>query len=465
MSDSQRTWGGRFTEETDAFVSRLNASVAYDQRLYAEDIDGSKAHAEMLAKQGVITTSDLEAIKTGLETIRSEIESGQFEWKTELEDVHMNIESRLIELVGDPGAKLHTARSRNDQVATDLKLWLRRHITQLCRAIDRMQDALLSLCERDGDAILPGYTHLQRAQPILFGHHLLAYFEMFERDRSRFMDCFERADESPLGSAALAGTPFQLDREYTATALGFRRPMRNSLDGVADRDFAVEFSAAATLMMVHLSRLSEELVLWSSQEFSFVEIGDAFATGSSIMPQKKNPDIPELVRGKSGRVLGSFVSLITTLKSLPLAYNKDMQEDKEALFDAADTILDCVEATGRLLPALKVNSAAMRQACEAGFVTATDVADYLANKNMPFRNAHHVVGRLVGWCIAEQRSLMSLSLDEFKQFSDVFEADILDAVTVEASVRARSSAGGTAPARVNSALAVARATLSARISA
>ena len=462
MSKSHRTWGGRFTEATDAFVARLNASVDYDKRMYAEDIDGSKAHALMLAKQGIIAEDDLQAIHRGLEQIRREIESGEFNWRTELEDVHMNIESRLIELIGDAGARLHTARSRNDQVATDLRLWLLRHIDRLKTSIDTLQGTLLQLARRDGDAILPGYTHLQRAQPILLAHHLLAYFEMFERDLGRFEDCAKRCNESPLGSAALAGTPFDLDRNMTAELLGFNKPMKNSLDGVADRDFAVEFTATASLMMIHLSRLSEELVLWSSQEFAFVEIGDAFSTGSSIMPQKKNPDIPELVRGKSGRVLGSFVSLLTTLKSLPLAYNKDMQEDKEALFDAADTVLDCVDATARLLPAVKVNCEAMRAACDAGFVTATDVADYLAQKSVPFRQAHHIVGGLVGWCLENKRTLTSLSLDEFQSFSDAFEADILEAVTVEASVAARTSPGGTAPSRVYAALDDAERRLASR---
>jgi len=374
----------------------------------------------------------------------------------------MNIENRLIELVGDAGARLHTARSRNDQVATDLKLWLTRHIESLLTQLDGLQDALLTLAERDGEAILPGYTHLQRAQPILFGHHLLAYFEMLERDRSRFTDCLQRCHRSPLGSAALAGTPFDLDRGMTAELLGFTEPMRNSLDGVADRDFAVEYMAAAALCMIHLSRLSEELVIWSSQEFGFVELGDAFATGSSIMPQKKNPDIPELIRGKSGRVLGDLVSILVTLKSLPLAYNKDMQEDKEALFDAADTLSDCVEAMKRLLPGVQVHTEAMRLACDTGYVTATDIADYLATKGVPFRQAHHVVGQLVGWCIENDRTLVSLSLDEFKSFSDTFAADILEAVRVESSVAARTSFGGTAPSRVRHALTHARALWTSR---
>jgi len=460
--NSNKLWGGRFQEPTDAFVERLNASVAFDQRLAGEDIDGSIAHAQMLAKQGVLSPDDARSILSGLEDIRRQINAGGFEWDTALEDVHMNIERRLTEAIGSAGARLHTGRSRNDQVATDLRLWLLRAIDGQLAELDGLQDALLTLAERDGDAILPGYTHLQRAQPILLAHHLLAYVEMFERDRGRLADCRRRAAECPLGAAALAGTPFPLDREMTARALGFDRPMKNSLDAVADRDFAVELAAAAALAMVHLSRLAEELVLWSSQEFAFIELGDAFATGSSIMPNKKNPDIPELVRGKTGRVFGDLVALLTMLKGLPLAYNKDLQEDKEALFDAADTLRDCVEALTRLLPACTVRRDRMRAACDAGFVTATDVADYLAARGVPFREAHHVVGRLVAWCLAEERTLTSLSLDELRRFSDVFEADAPEAITVEASVAARRSAGGTAPARVKAALATARGRLAAR---
>jgi len=453
----QRTWGGRFSEATDDLVARLNASVGFDQRLYREDIDGSIAHAGMLAAQGIISAADATAIREGLEAVRGEIERGELEWQTALEDVHMNVEARLTERIGEAGGRLHTARSRNDQVATDMRLWLMRAIDALLPGVDALQEALLSVAERDGQAVLPGYTHLQRAQPVLLAHHLLAYVEMLERDRGRLVDCRRRTSECPLGAAALAGTPFPIDREATAAALGFTRPMANSLDAVADRDFAVEFTAAAALAMVHLSRLAEELVVWSSQEFAFVELGDAFATGSSIMPQKKNPDIPELVRGKTGRVFGDLVALLTQLKGLPLAYNKDLQEDKEALFDAADTLTDCVSAMARLLPACRFDAARMRSACDAGFVTATDVADYLATRGVPFREAHHVVGRLVGWCIAEERTLPSLTLDEFRRFSDVFEDDIREAVTVEASVAARTSLGGTAPDRVRAALAAARA--------
>ncbi len=443
-------------------MARLNASVGFDQRLYREDIDGSIAHATMLEAQGVLSAADAEAIRGGLEAVRAEIEAGELEWRDDLEDVHMNVEHRLTALIGAAGGRLHTARSRNDQVATDLRLWLMRAIDALMPQLDALQGALLTVAERDGEAVLPGYTHLQRAQPVLLAHHLLAYVEMLERDRGRLADCRRRTAECPLGAAALAGTPFPIDRSATAAALGFQRPMANSLDAVADRDFAVEFTSAAALAMVHLSRLSEELVVWSSQEFAFVELGDAFATGSSIMPQKKNPDIPELVRGKTGRVFGDLVALLTQLKGLPLAYNKDLQEDKEALFDAVDTLSDCVAAMARLLPACRFHAERMRAACDAGFVTATDVADYLAGRDVPFRDAHHVVGRLVGWCIAEQRTLPSLTLDEFRTFSDVFEADILEAVTVEASVAARTSQGGTSPERVREALAAARTRHDAR---
>jgi argininosuccinate lyase len=457
----QKTWGGRFSEPTDALVQRLNASVGFDARLHREDIDGSIAHAHMLAQQGILSADDAAAIEAGLLNVRAQIDAGDFEWSEALEDVHMNIEARLTEAIGPAGGRLHTARSRNDQVATDIRLWLMRRIDTLDVALRGLQGALLDLAERDGQAILPGYTHLQRAQPILLAHHLLAYFEMFDRDRGRLADARRRAAESPLGAAALAGTPFPIDRFATSAALGFARPVRNSLDAVADRDFAVEFTAAAALAMVHLSRMGEELVLWSSQEFAFVSLGDAFATGSSIMPQKKNPDIPELVRGKTGRVFGDLVALLTVLKGLPLAYNKDLQEDKEALFDAADTLGDCLDVMARLLPACTFHPDRMRNACDGGFVTATDVADYLARRGVPFREAHHVTGRLVGWCIAEQRTLPSLSLTEFRRFSDAFDDDIRTAVTVEASVAARTSYGGTAPDRVAAALLEARARLNA----
>jgi argininosuccinate lyase len=457
---SHTTWGGRFSEAPDALVARLNASVGFDQRLYAQDIRGSQAHARMLAAQGITPPEEVERVCEGLERIRGEIEAeggGAWQWSEALEDVHMNIEAKLRERLGDAGARLHTARSRNDQVATDTRLWLMERTDLLLGRLEALIDAFLTLAESHEGVILPGYTHLQRAQPVLLAHHLLAYVSMFERDAERLRDARRRCARSPLGAAALAGTPFPIDRQATAAALGFEGVIPNSLDAVSDRDFAIEFTSAAALCMIHLSRWSEELVLWSSQEFAFIELPDAFSTGSSIMPQKKNPDIPELVRGKVGRVVGDLVSLLTLMKGLPLAYNKDMQEDKEALFDAADTLLDCVTVTAALTPRLTVHAGRMREACDRGFVTATDVADYLAARGLPFRDAHHVVGRLVRWCIAEGRALTTLSLEDFQRFYAGFDAHILEAVTVEASVRARQSEGGTAPSRVREALSAARA--------
>lgn len=463
MAGAQSTWGGRFAEPTDAFVARLNASVGFDQRLYREDIAGSRAHAAMLAAQGILSPEDFAAIDAGLAVVQAEIEDGTFTWQESLEDVHMNVEHRLTALIGEAGKRLHTARSRNDQVATDLRLWLRRRLDEgILPTLHRLQTAIVETAAQHGQAILPGYTHLQRAQPVLLAHHLLAWFEMLDRDRGRLLDGRIRLDESPLGAAALAGTPFPIDRQKSSDLLGFCRPMANSLDAVADRDFAVEFAAAAALCMVHLSRMAEELILWASQEFAFIELGDAFATGSSIMPQKKNPDIPELVRGKTGRVIGDLVSLLTLLKGLPLAYNKDLQEDKEALFDAVDTLEDCLEAFARLLPTTRFRTDRMRAACEAGFVTATDVADYLAARGVPFREAHHVVGRLVGRCIAEGRTLQSLSVAEWQALHPAFGPDIQQAVSVEASVAARRSQGGTAPERVAAALDAAKARLALR---
>ena len=452
----QSTWGGRFTEAPDALVTRLNASVSFDRRLYAQDILGSQVHAEMLGAQGVIPADEAEALRRGLDEIRGEIDRGEWRWSADLEDVHMNIEAALRARLGDAGARLHTGRSRNDQVATDIRLWLMERIDLISVRIEALIQGFLTLAEAhmspDQETILPGYTHLQRAQPVLFAHHLLAYVSMFDRDLGRLRDCHGRCARSPLGAAALAGTPFPIDRERTARALGFRSVIPNSMDAVSDRDFAIEFTSAAALCMAHLSRWSEELVLWSSQEFAFIELPDAFSTGSSIMPQKKNPDIPELVRGKTGRVIGDLVSLLTLIKGLPLTYNKDMQEDKEALFDAADTLLDCVTVTAALTPKITVNRERMRAACDQGFVTATDVADHLAARGLPFRQAHHVVGRLVRRCIVEGRMLTDLSLDEFKALYEGFDEEILEVVKVESSVKARTSQGGTAPVRVREAL-------------
>ena len=445
-------WGGRFSESTDDFVARLNASVRFDKRLWAYDIKGSRIHAKMLERQGILTGEELTDILSGLAQVQREIEQNTFEWSESLEDVHMNIEHRLTELIGSAGGKLHTGRSRNDQVATDVRLWARDASSELHGLCLDLARALVEKSKAHVNTILPGYTHLQRAQPVVLAHHLLAYGEMLERDAARFRDARERLNESPLGSAALAGTPFPLDRQYTAHELGFSQPMRNSLDAVASRDFLVELCAAMAICMSHLSRFCEELVTWSSQEFSFLELGDAFATGSSIMPQKKNPDIPELVRGKSGRVFGQLQALLTLIKGLPLAYNKDLQEDKEAIFDAYDTTRDSLIAITRLVPASKFNVSAMRQACDRGFVTATDVADYLAKKGLPFREAHHVVGQLVRWCIREQVTLNQMTLAQFEQFGPYFDADILEVVKVENSVAARTSEGGTAPEQVRAAL-------------
>jgi argininosuccinate lyase len=447
-----RSWGGRFSEAPDQLVARLNASVSFDQRMYVEDIEGSKVHAQMLGAQAIIPQGEVEQICAGLDQIKAEIQQGTWTWSDDLEDVHMNIEAELRARLGDAGARLHTARSRNDQVATDTRMWLITRIDTISEELERLIRGFITLATTNIEAILPGYTHLQRAQPVLLAHHLLAYVSMFERDLERLKDAQRRMSWSPLGSAALAGTPFPIDREMTAKALGFQGVIPNSMDAVSDRDFAVEFTSAAALCMVHLSRWSEELVLWSSQEFSFIELPDAFSTGSSIMPQKKNPDIPELVRGKTGRVIGDLVTLLTLLKGLPLAYNKDMQEDKEALFDAADTLLDCVTVTAALTPQIEVKHLNMRRACDEGYVTATDVADYLASRGLPFREAHHVVGRLIRWCITEDRSLTSLTLEEFQRFYPHFDEHILEQVKVESSVAARMSQGGTAPDRVRVAL-------------
>ena len=393
-------WGGRFAEPTDAFVARFTASVDFDKRLYHYDILGSIAHADMLRDVGVLDAGEHRAIVDGLVSIRGEIERGEFVWREALEDVHMNIEARLTELVGDAGKKLHTARSRNDQVATDIRLWLRDGIDAVDRRLSAILASLVDLAARHTETIMPGFTHLQAAQPVTFGHHLLAWFEMAWRDRDRFRSCRRRANVSPLGSAALAGTTFPIDRAHTASALGFDSPAANSLDAVSDRDFALEFCAAASLAMVHLSRWCEELVLWSSPQWSFVTLPDAYCTGSSIMPQKKNPDVPELVRGKTGRVVGDLNALLVLMKGQPLAYNRDNQEDKQPLFDAADTLLDCLDAMHGIIAALQPDSASMHAAARRGFATATDLADYLVVKGVPFRDAHDIVGRVVAFVIS-----------------------------------------------------------------
>ena len=453
---SEKPWSGRFTEPTDSFVEAFTASVAFDRRLYRHDIAGSIAHARMLAHVGVLAPDECEAIIKGLKEIEAEIDAGRFAWSTALEDVHMNIEARLIERIGDAGKKLHTGRSRNDQVATDLRLYLRDGIDEVNAAARRLQEALLDVAEREADTVMPGFTHLQVAQPITFGHHLLAWFEMLARDRERFADCRKRVNIMPLGSAALAGTSYPVDRLHTAKALGFDAPAENSLDAVSDRDFAIEFVAAAALLMTHLSRFSEELILWSSSQFGFVELSDAFCTGSSIMPQKKNPDVPELVRGKTGRACGNLVTLLALMKSQPLAYNKDNQEDKEPLFDSLDTVLGSLKVFADMIPAMRVQRAAMRSAAQRGFATATDLADYLVRKGVAFRDAHEIVGRAVRHGIETGMDLSELKIEALQAFSPVIGDDVYAVLTLEGSVAARNHLGGTAPEQVRAAIRRAR---------
>lgn len=449
---TNQSWGGRFSEPVDAFVARFTASVDFDQRLYRHDIMGSIAHATMLAKVGVLTADERDTVIAGLQSIEKEIENGQFVWSTELEDVHMNIEARLTEQVGIVGKKLHTGRSRNDQVATDIRLWLRDETDLILAELTRLQQGLLGLAENYADTIMPGFTHLQTAQPVTFGHHMLAWFEMLSRDYERLVDCRKRTNRMPLGSAALAGTTYPIDRELTCELLGFEAISGNSLDGVSDRDFAIEFCAAASIAMMHLSRFSEELVLWTSAQFQFIDLPDRFCTGSSIMPQKKNPDVPELVRGKSGRVFGALMGLLTLMKGQPLAYNKDNQEDKEPLFDAADTLRDSLRAFADMVPAIVPKKEMMREAALRGFSTATDLADYLVGKGLPFRDCHEIVGHAVGYGVKTGKDLAQMSLAELQQFSTHIGDDVFDVLTLEGSVNARNHIGGTAPAQVRAAV-------------
>lgn len=451
-----KPWGGRFSEPTDEFVERFTASVGFDARLYHHDIAASIAHARMLARTGVLEDTECDTIAAGLESIRAEIEGGTFTWSVAREDVHMNIEARLIELIGEVGKKLHTGRSRNDQIATDVRLYLRDEIDTLLGLFARLRAALRDLAERHADTLMPGFTHLQTAQPVTFGHHLLAWHEMLVRDTTRLADCRRRANVLPLGAAALAGTTFPIDRAFVAAELGFDAVAENSLDAVSDRDFAIEFCAAASIAMMHLSRWSEELVLWTSHQFGFIALPDRFCTGSSIMPQKKNPDVPELIRGKTGRVFGHTMSLLTLMKGQPLAYNKDNQEDKEPLFDAVDTLRDALTAMLGIVPHIEVDADAMRAAAQAGFATATDLADYLVRRGIPFRDAHEAVGRAVAFAVADGRALEALELTELKQFNAAIEADVYDVLTLEGSVAARNHFGGTAPAQVRAAIARAR---------
>jgi argininosuccinate lyase len=449
---SGKLWGGRFAEQTAASVEAFTESISYDWRLYRHDIMGSSAHARMLARQGLITEDECAAILKGLEEIEQEIAEGRFEFKVELEDIHMNIEKALTDRIGAAGEKLHTARSRNDQVALDIRLFLRDAGRELAELLTKVQREFTRLSRRNLGAVMPGYTHLQRAQPVLLSHHLLAYMEMFGRDRQRLADCLKRINVMPLGSAALAGTGLPIDREFVAAELDFSAISANSMDTTADRDFAMEFLFCLTTIQLHLSRMAEEFVLWSSKEFDFIRIGDRYCTGSSIMPQKKNPDIPELIRGKAGRVTGALVSLLMTVKGLPLTYNRDLQEDKEQLFDALDTVRASLSITAELLANSEFNTGQMEKATHGGFMTATDIADYLVKKNMPFRQAHGVVGRIVALCQQRDIELMELSLPELQQFSDRINADIYDVLSVEGSVNSRTSAGGTARVRVAEAL-------------
>ena len=448
---TNQAWGGRFNEPVDTFVARFTASVEFDQRLADQDIQGSVAHAKMLGLAGVLSDLELEQIIDGLQQIAQEIAAGSFPWSIELEDVHMNIEAELTKRIGIVGKKLHTGRSRNDQVATDIRLWLRDQIDCIKPLFNKLQLGMIDLAAREADTIMPGFTHLQTAQPVTFGHHLLAWNEMLERDYSRLLDCRARLNQSPLGAAALAGTTYPIDREYTAAELGFDKPTENSLDSVSDRDFAIEFCAFASILMTHLSRMSEELVLWTSAQFQFINLPDRFCTGSSIMPQKKNPDVPELVRGKTGRVNGHLISLLTLMKSQPLAYNKDNQEDKEPLFDALDTVVDCLRAFGDMVPAVESNKPAMYEAARRGFSTATDLADYLVRKGIPFRDSHEIVGKSVAYGIAENKDLSEMTLAELQQFSDQITDDVFDVLTLEGSVAARNHIGGTAPDQVRAA--------------
>lgn len=457
-----KPWGGRFTEATDAFVERFTASVSFDQRLFHHDINGSIAHATMLAKAGVLTADELHKIREGLEEIRQQINAGQFDWSISLEDVHMNIEARLTDKIGIAGKKLHTGRSRNDQVATDIRLYLRDEVDAIAKELTRLQTGLADLAEREFDTIMPGFTHLQTAQPVTFGHHMLAWFEMLQRDYGRLIDCRKRLNYSPLGAAALAGTTYPIDRHYTAELLGFTAPTENSLDSVSDRDFAIEFCAFASILMTHMSRMSEELVLWTSSQFNFINLPDRFCTGSSIMPQKKNPDVPELVRGKTGRVNGHLIALLTLMKSQPLAYNKDNQEDKEPVFDAIDTVKDCLRAFADMIPAIQPKKDKMREAAKRGFSTATDLADYLVRKGVAFRDAHEIVGKSVGYGVQTGKDLSEMSLAELQQFSNAIEQDVFAVLTLEGSVAARNHIGGTAPQQVKAAAARAKESLKAR---
>ncbi|RJQ54735.1 MAG: argininosuccinate lyase [Nitrospiraceae bacterium] len=439
----KKLWGGRFTEKTEKVVESFTSSLAFDVRLWKYDIEGSVAHVKMLGKQKIIPQKDAVLILRGLEEIREDIQAGKFRFHDSLEDVHMNIEHALIRKTGPAGGKLHTARSRNDQVALDLRLYLRDEISEVLKLVKKFQKTIVSAAEKHVDTVMPGFTHFQKAQPVLLAHHLLAYFDMLERDRERFGDCLKRVNVLPLGSAALAGTTLPVDRRYVARLLKFPKMSENSMDAVSDRDFAVEFISASAMLMTHLSRFSEEMIIWNNDEFGFVGLPDAFTTGSSIMPQKKNPDVLELTRGKAGRVYGHLMSLLTVMKGLPLAYNRDMQEDKEPVFDTVDTVKACLDVLAEMMPKVRFNRNAMKKSAEGGFLTATDLAEYLVKRGMPFREAHRVTGEVVRYCIDNKKILGDLSAEEFSRFSDLIRGDVAHYLTVKASVEGKTSPGGT----------------------
>ncbi len=449
---SEKPWNGRFTEKTDKIVEDFTSSIDVDKRLYTYDIEGSIAHCRMLAKASIISEEDASSLMEGLGKIKREIEHKNFQFDNSLEDIHMHIESRLVQLVGKAAQNLHAARSRNDQVALDVRMYLRDETLNTIKLLVMLRKSIVGLAKTHIDVVLPGYTHLQRAQPVLLSHHLMAYYEMFSRDAERFGDCLKRINVMPLGSAAIAGTTYPIDREYTAKLLDFPKVSANSIDAVSDRDFIIEFLSAASICMVHFSRMSEEFILWSSSEFGFIELPDSFATGSSIMPQKKNPDVPELVRGKTGRVFGDLMALLTIMKSLPLAYNRDMQEDKAALFNTVDILIECIEIYIKMLPKLKINKEAMKQATSTGFLNATDMADYLVARGMQFRQAHSCAGKAVGYALSKKMELHELTLEELKPFSSLFDKDIFDVLTTEEMINRRKSFGGTATENVLAAI-------------
>ena len=447
-----KLWGGRFSKATDKKVDDFNSSIRFDARMYEQDIKGSMAHAEMLGRQGIIPEADSALIVKTLGEILEDIKAGKVEFEIDAEDIHMNVEKILTQRIGEPGKRLHTGRSRNDQVALDLRMYLKDEITKIKGQVKALLAALLRLAKAHAGTVMPGYTHLQKAQPVTFAHHVLAYFEMLKRDYGRLSDCFSRTDVCPLGSGALAGTTYPLDREFVAEKLGFSAVSQNSLDGVSDRDFCIELASCLSILMMHLSRFSEELILWSSHEFGFVEMDDAFSTGSSIMPQKKNPDVAELIRGKTGRVYASLTTLLTMMKGLPLAYNKDMQEDKEAIFDAVDTVKLCLPVFTDMLCTMKVKTNVMEKGAKGGFTNATDAADYLVKKGMPFRQAHEVVGKMVAYAISQNKALDEFTMDEFCACSPVFEADVYEAISMETCVNGRNVIGGPAQAQTQAAI-------------